>query len=329
MTVVGVPPAERAVAMHTLLLDAVAARSIGVLARHGVPAVLLKGRVTASWLYADSVRRYGDVDLLVDPAQRDRAVEVLGAAGYRHWLAGASAVEYGTNELELVGPNGVCIDLHHTLLGVAAEPARCWAVLSARTERMVVGGREVPVLDPPARAMHLALHVAQNGPADVKAVADLERGLDQLPAGLWAAALALAVAVDGLPAFAAGLRAVPAGRPVADRLGLGSPRSIELVLRGWSAPTEALQVQRFLEAGTWRRRLSFLGRKFWPTRAYMFGHHPTSRAGARLLLTARLRRLRTLPTKAGRALWNWNRARRAVRALAPTDVTPATGKGLP
>jgi len=324
---VGVEVGQRAVVMHTMLLDAVAAQSTALLAAHGVAAILMKGRVTASWLYQDGVRDYGDVDLLVDPAQRGRAVEVLGTIGYTHWLAGADQVEFGPNEVELVGPNRTCIDLHHTLLGVAATPARCWEILSRRTETMSVGGRTVTVLDPVARTMHLALHAAQNGPVDTKAVADLERGLAQLPLELWREAATLARSVDAIEAFATGLRVVEPGRDLATGLGLGPPRDIGLVLRSWSAPPEALQIQNFVQADSVGSRLRFVGRKLWPTSAYMVSRFPAARGGGIPLLTARLRRMAGLPNKLGVALWTWNQARHTVRRQHAEDRASTEGKG--
>ena len=308
----------RAVVLRTLLLDAVAARSAGLLAERGVPCILLKGRVLANWLYADEVRDYGDVDLLVPPALRDDAVDVLGSVGYRHRLAGAAPAEYGTNELELVGPNGVCIDLHHTLLGVPA--AQCWAVLSQHTEQMTVGGRSLTVLAPGARALHLALHVAQNGPVDVKAVHDLELGLARLPLDLWRDARDLAEAAGATPAFAAGLYAVEAGGRLAGRLDLLPPRDVALQLRTTSAPQQALQIQNFVEAGSLRSRAGLVARKLWPTRIYMLGRLPAARAGTTALLTARLRRLAGLPHTFFIAFRSWYRAMRAVRALPAGHV---------
>lgn len=315
---------DRAAAMRTLLLDAAAARSIGLLETHGVAAILLKGAALASWLYKDDIRRYRDVDLLVDPAQRDRAVEVLGTMGYRHWMEGADQVEYGPNEVELVGPNRTCIDLHHTLLGVTATPARCWDVLSERTERMCVGGRAVTVLDESARTMHLALHVAQGGPADTRAVVDLERGLDQVPASVWKEAASLARSIDAIEAYAAGLRVVERGRDLATELGLVPPRDVALILRTRSAPPEALQIQNFLETHSLRGRLQLIGRKLWPTTTYMVRRVPGARSGSAALLLARLRRAAGLPSRLSVALWNWNRARRTARRRA-TEMSGSTG----
>lgn len=323
---VGADERERAIVMRTLLLDAVAAQTTALLEENGIPAVLLKGRVTAEWLYRDAVRGYGDVDLLVDPAQRARAIEVLATIGYRHWLEGADRLEYGTNETELVGPNRTCIDLHHTLLGVAAPPDRCWEVLSSRTTTMSVGGRTVRVLDPGARTMHLALHAAQNGQSDLKAVADLERGLAQLPLALWQEAERIARSIDAGQAFGAGLRVADDGRRLAAQLGLAPVRDVELMLRTCSAPPEALQIQKFVETRTVLDRMRFVGRKLWPTAAYMLGRVPSARTGGVRLLVARLRRMIGLPAKFGVAFGSWRRARRAIHG--PSTSGTSTGENF-
>lgn len=311
---------QRSVVLRTLLLDAVAARATAALAAAGIPAILLKGRAIADWLYAGEVRGYCDVDLLVDPAQRDRAVQVLGELGYHHWLAGADRVEYGPNELELVGPHQVCIDLHHTLIGMSVDPARCWAALSARTEQQLVGGRPVTVLDAGARTMHLALHVAQNGPADVKAVADLDRGVAQLGVDLWDDAVALAREVGALDAVAAGLHVSEAGARLARRSELRRPGNVELLLRTSSAPPAALQIQRLVETTGLGSRLRMIGRKVWPTVSYMAGREPRARAGRLGLLIARLDRLTGLPVKCGVAVSSWLAARRNARRLGAVAI---------
>jgi hypothetical protein len=316
----------RAVVMYTLLLDAVAAQATALLKKHGVPAILLKGQVTASWLYPGEIRAYRDVDLLVDLAQRDRAIEVLGTIGYTHWLAGADQVEYGPNEVDLIGPNRTCIDLHHTLLGVTASPARCWQVLSARTEQLSVGGQVLTVLDPAARTMHLALHVAQNGPIDTKALADLERGLERLPFELWQEGERIARSIDAIEAFSAGLHVSEPGRRLAGVLGLAPPHDVGLVLRMTSAPPEALQIQKLVTTHSLRSRARLVIRKLWPTSVYMLGQVPTARAGGCALLSARLRRMTGLPSKFSVALWSWFRARRTARQQYAQHVTSVAKK---
>lgn len=312
------PATDRSTVLRTLLLDSVAARAATALDAEGVPSILLKGRAIADWLYADETRGYCDVDLLVEPARRDLAVDVLGRLGYRHWLAGADRVEFGPNELELVGPHRVCIDLHHTLIGVAVAPDRCWAVLSGRTERKRVGGAAVTVLDAGARTMHLALHAAQNGPVDVKAVADLERGISALPVTLWDDAVELAGAIGALPALAAGLHVSHAGARLARRWDLRLPGDVELLLRTSSAPAQALQIQRLLEARGLGSRLRMIGRKVWPTTSYMLGREPG--AGRTALLGARLRRMAGLPAAFRIAARSWLEARRRARRLGAVTV---------
>lgn len=317
---VGWEDSQRAVVMSTMLLDAVAAQATALLTQHGIPAILLKGQVTAAWLYPNEIRAYRDVDLLVDPMQRDRAIEVLGTIGYAHWLAGADRIEYGSNETELIGPHRTCIDLHHTLLGVGASPARCWQVLSTRTDQMAVGGRVLTILDPAARTMHLALHAAQNGPVDTKALADLERGLERLPFEFWQEGERIARSIEASEAFSAGLHVSEPGRRLASALGLAPPHDVGLVLRMTSAPREALQIQNLITTDSLGSQARFVVRKLWPSSVYMLGRFPAAKASSYALLIARLRRLAGLPAKFSVALRSWIQARRTARQLntAPT-----------
>jgi hypothetical protein len=163
--------------------------------------------------------------------------------------------------------------------------------------------------------MHLALHAAQNGPADVKAVADLERALDRLPASLWDEGFALARSLKSLDAFAAGLHVTSRGSALATRWHLPMPGSIELLLRTSAAPAEALQIHRLTEASGLAARVRFVGRKVWPTASYMIGREPHAGTGPSALLTARLRRMTGLPRKFGVALRSWYAARSRARRL--------------
>ena len=54
-----------------LALDALAVRAVAALDARGIDAIVLKGPATVHWIYADDPgsRNYGDVDLLVSPAQ--------------------------------------------------------------------------------------------------------------------------------------------------------------------------------------------------------------------------------------------------------------------
>ncbi|MDQ3897672.1 MAG: nucleotidyltransferase family protein [Actinomycetota bacterium] len=273
---------------RALLLDRAAGRAFQHLAASGVPSILLKGATIATWLYTDgSARPYRDIDLLVSPADFDRAINLLAELGYVLRVAGADASELGPKELELVGPGNVCIDLHHGLLGAEAPPDHCWNVLSGRTIRMSVGGaEEVRVLDVPARAMHLALHAAQNGPVDRKAINDLERGLATLDRSDWVEATKVAEEIGALEAFAAGLRILPAGRVLADDLALTRTMSVELALRTRSVTQNAIFFERLADTAGARNKIRLLVRKMFPTAATLRLNSPLANRGRLGLLCA-------------------------------------------
>ncbi len=255
--------------VRSLLLDCRAADASEHLRAAGVPSILLKGASIATWLYNDgAVRPYIDVDLLVAPSLFQRAIMLLAECGYDPRLVGADPAELGPKELDLIGPGSICIDLHCGLIGTSRPTEECWEILAGRTASMrLCGGREVQVLDVPARAMHLALHAAQNGPVDAKALTDLERGLAMLARDDWLAAAKLADDLGASEALAAGLRLLPAGRCFADGLGLTHNMSVELRLRTWSAPPEAIFFERLGDVPGFAKKMVLLTRKLFPTPA--------------------------------------------------------------
>ena len=308
-----VPATDLTVAARSLLLDRLAARSTERLCSEGIQSILLKGAAIASWLYEGEVRPYLDVDLLVSPTQFEKAERVLAELGYVHWLEGADAVELGPKERELIGPDGLCIDLHLGFVGVPGPPLRCWEILVKRTVGFTLAGTHVEILDIPARAMHLALHAAQNGPIDRKAIADLERGLAQVDHDQWRSAASLAQEMGATEAFAAGLRLVPAGRRLAERLSLPMRITVELVLRTRSAPQQAIFFERVREAPGARRKVALVARKLFPTTTYLRANVPVARRGRLGLFAARARHPWFVARGAGPALIAWLRARSATR----------------
>ena len=290
-------------------------RSAGIaaqrLAEAGIPCILLKGAVIATWLYDEGeLRPYRDVDLLVPPSDAGRAVETLAELGYVHMRAGAERCEFGALEKELEGPDGVCIDLHHGLIGVSAPPERAWQVLSTHVAPFrLTPETEVSVLDVPARTMHLALHAAQDGPIVTKAIEDLRRGLKRVGADDWRAAAAIAKELGATPAFAAGLRLVPAGAVLAAELSLPQAMTVELAIRATSAPQEALVFVRLSERDM-RGKLALVARKLFPTAAYLRSSSRLANRGFLGLVAARAWRLVSLLARLGPACSAWWRARR-------------------
>lgn len=84
---------------------------------NGVESVALKGPLLSTWLYGDlGMRRFADLDLLVEPRQRERALGALAGAGYalRDGMSVATArvVYAGTGAWPLSHPEGYAVDLH-------------------------------------------------------------------------------------------------------------------------------------------------------------------------------------------------------------------------
>lgn len=298
---------------RALYLDRAAGRASEHLAAAGVPSILLKGATIATWLYTDgSARSYRDIDLLVSPASLDRAIDHLAELGYVLRVAGANPSELGPKELELVGPGNICIDLHHGLIGADARTEHCWNVLTSRTIGMAVGGAgEVRVLDLPARAMHLALHAAQNGPVDRKALNDLERGLATVSRNDWVEATKVAEEINAVEAFAAGLRLLPAGRVLAEDLGLPCRMSVELTLRTRSVTQDALFFERLAETAGARRKAALLVRKVFPTAATMRVNSGLANRGRWGLLAAWAVHPPSVAARFAPAFLAWHRVRRS------------------
>ncbi len=305
---------------RSLMLDARAAQALCHLETNGIAALLLKGPSIAEWLYSDgTLRTYADVDILVAPRDWDRAADALQELGFqrRRRLAGAHWSEFVENEQLLVDLEGTPVDLHRWLVGVPASLGeKAWQVLESTTTTIDVGGRRVRVLGEPARAVHLALHAAQNGVSGSKSMADLERGLTLLPQDLWQEAAEVAKAIGASAAFAAGLRLTSAGQSLAAQLALPEVVSAEQSLRLVSAPEYAQSFARKLDMRSGGSLASSVFRELWPSKAAVRAWHPQAGSGGVQLLLWRLRRPFWVAAHLPSALrWLWRA--RAARRLSP------------
>jgi hypothetical protein len=303
-------PYEILKAAQSLALDGLTAEVVGELEAAGVPAIVLKGPAIATWLYpGHGVRAYGDADLLVPPDRWDRAAETLRRLGFIDELGPMAHPRMESITSHPWGRGNQDVDLHCTLWGIGVEPEHVWRILAERTVPLRVGGREVRVLAPAPRAMHVALHAAQHGYADGKPYRDLELALDLLSAELWAEAAEVAAELRALPGFATGLRLSPDGLALAERLGVAAEASVDSLLKVANVPL----AQGFEELATTpglRGKLSILRRELVPTAVFMRWWSPLARRGRLGLAAAYLWRPIYLALRAGPALVAWWRARR-------------------
>ena len=276
--------------IRSLVLDYACGEISRHLADAGHQVIMLKGDTIASWLYPDPTERtYGDLDVLVSPAEEAAVVESLAALGYRPlfdraWRATSPEEQPLRNHL------GVVIDLHVSIKGIRMAPQQAWDILSRETVPWTWAGTPVQALAPHARAMHLALHVAQGGLADEKAARDLALGLTRLDTATWEAADRLARQLEAVEAFSAGLRLFPEGARLADELDLPRPEHLETRMRAGSASHASIVLERTLAAAGWRQRIRVAFTHVFPSAAWMRVVFPEETRTTWGLVRARARR---------------------------------------
>ncbi len=278
--------------------------------------LLLKGAALARTLYrSDETRGYFDIDLLVSPDAVGAAGRVLHGLGYRNvtalqgveGVAGSVHAEMWSALLPDFG--NLTVDLHWRLDGCEVQAETAWSVLDAEHAIIELAGRDVRTLSRPGLALHLALHAAQHGREDLKAIADLSRGIERWPPEIWGRAAGLARELAATEAFGAGLRLVPEGELIARQLGLPSGAGVlwELEHRG-TRPRGTFHLRAFSEAHSWRERLTLLRRSLVPTRAWIVWEHPDAATSPLRLIAAYGRHLVRAPGWAVRA-WLFSRRR--------------------
>lgn len=290
-----------------LVLESAAVEVSDALAAAGVRSIVLKGPAVARWLYDDDpTRSYVDVDLLVSPASLPRAGSTLKGLSFRRAHGSAHAEVWGRSS------DGVVIDLHSSLVGVAAGSV-AWDTLAEATEPLEVGGGTLDVLTGPAKALHVVLHAAQHGIGDERSVADLERALSRVEEREWDEAAALARRLGAEGAFASGLRLTPVGREEAARLGLPEGRSLETAVRAAGAPPGVLGLYRFAKTPGVRARARLLRDEVFPAPGFLRAVSPLARRGRVGLAVAYAWRPFWLVSRLWPAVRTWRRARRSFR----------------
>ena len=304
---------------HRDELDRAAVEAVTAFESVGVDAVLLKGPVLARQLYADGeIRGYSDVDLLV--ARRDLATagEALTRLNYSkpHEVLGVDDVagilhsELWNRASETGGPQP--LDLHWRLDGCDAPDDVVWDALFAGRASMELRGKAVWVLGRDGLALHMALHAAQHGPQDTKAIGDLARGVDRWGSDVWRAAAGLAGRVQAVPAFAAGLRLLPEGAGLAAQLGLPPAPELEWKIQNRAErPRGTFHLQAMAGARGFRERIDVVRRSLLPKPRWIETEFPWASKSRPLLLLAYARHILRAPAWAARAWRFRGRARRA------------------
>jgi hypothetical protein len=142
---------------------------------------------------------------------------------------------------------------------------------------------------------------------------DLTRAVERMPPATWEAAAALAERLDATPAFAAGLRLLPAGAELAERLQLSCDISAEVILRAGAAPPMALGFEWLTHVPGIRGKARLVLGKLVPDREFMIAWSSLASRGRAGLLTAYAWRLLWLACHAIPGFRAWRRAHRSVR----------------
>ena len=140
----------------------------------GIPTMLLKGMPIALAYYDDlSLRPMGDVDVMVQPAQRVHAMDVLASAGWRAREHVDPAINHGVG---FVHPDGGAFDLHW-------QPSVTWVLhrddvvaadgMWARAVSLDFGGVRTRMPCPADMLIHVCIHGAwANSGAAIRWITD-------------------------------------------------------------------------------------------------------------------------------------------------------------
>jgi hypothetical protein len=301
-----------------LRADAVTLEILRVLRAISIEPILLRGPALSRLLYAhEADRSYGDVDLLVRFADLVRAETALSGLGFDdRTVEGMIDGDRPAYAHTWVRPrDGGVVDLHFTLQGVQLAPAVAWETWAQETEPLALGGVDVAILTTPGRLVVVALHAAGHGARVGKPLEDLRRAVERLPYESWELGRALAARLEATEAFATGLRLLPAGRELADRLALPHTASVETVLRARTPPPTALGFEWLARTPTVRGKVTLIVRKIAPDSVFMRARWPVARRGSIGLAAAYIWRVLWLMRHTPSGLHAWSRARKPTNRL--------------
>ena len=285
----------------SLQADLAAVELFSALEEDGLDALLLRGAAVAQRLYDDDGRGYGDCDVLVPEEGRGEVEALLGRLGYASYTALAAEQHWHRRA------DRAEVDLHRAVRGVHAPHDVFWRAMWRHRDSIELRGQQIPVPDPTATALVVALHAAQHGAVVGHTIEDLSRALDRWSAEVWAGAAGLAREVEALLEFRQALAMLPTGVERLAELGLEPRVTARSVMR-----ERGIEVPDYLlEALPARERATILLRRVWPSRTEIALKFDARAADSTpRLLVVHARRIGRLPTRAAALAVNWRHARR-------------------
>ena len=160
-------------------------RILDALEHRGVRAVVLKGLVLGERVYPRAMLRpAGDIDLLIDDADRSPAEEALAEAGFgaRPWLPHETPPGHA---VPFERPGGGSVDLHHLAsVGFSATTATGEMIERSISYRTEAGGKAW-ILTPEDELLYLAVHAARHRFSRLGWLVDLRLLIERHPALSW------------------------------------------------------------------------------------------------------------------------------------------------
>jgi hypothetical protein len=145
--------------VYTVALQSHLLHVAGLLEQADVDYRVLKGAALAALAYPDqSLRPYGDIDILVQPTEFEYTVELLERAGYSRalgWHRVGHAHDKGTT---LIANDDCAVDLHYALTRGPYRWLIASADLFAEPQTFPLGTRRLPTLSSPVQFLHVCLH---------------------------------------------------------------------------------------------------------------------------------------------------------------------------
>ena len=303
---------SRAVVARALSIDGMTGEVALEFDRAGVRTLLLKGPALATWLYDEGMPRgYADCDLLVPPEDYSAAGRVLASLGFeRSDQADHLEPEFGPMHADTWRRgDGDEVDLHRALPGMRMGGSDVWGAMSDGAERLKVGRATIPIPPPAGRALVVALHAAHHGHEQERPLEDLRRAVERVPVSTWEETRRLAERLHSLPRLAIGLRLVPGGEALAERLGLPSEELLSAALGEGARAEVALGFERLAHARGVRAKASLLLSEMFPSPRFMRWWTPLARRGPVGLALAYPWRIVYLLRQAVPGIRAWRRAR--------------------